>query len=78
MDKINITVRLDADKIAFLDQLADNFDRDRSYLIRQAIDSYIALHRWQIDEVKQALAEADAGDFLTDEESEAFLTELGQ
>ena len=78
MDKINITVRLDADQVAFLDQLAHNFDRDRSYLIRQAVDSYIDLHRWQIEEVKRALAEADADDFLTDEEAEAFLAELGR
>jgi predicted transcriptional regulator len=68
MEKFNVTVRLDTDKIALLDQLAKSEDRDRSYLIKIAIDQYLAYHQWRIDEIRKAIAEADAGDFATDEE----------
>ncbi len=68
MEKSNVTVRLDADKIAMLDQLAKADDRDRSYMIKVAIDQYLAHHLWRIEEIKKAVAEADAGYFASDEE----------
>jgi predicted transcriptional regulator len=76
MEKINVTVRLEPEKIADLDELARSLDRDRSYLIKEAVDSYLALHRWQVEEIRKAVAEADAGDFLSDQEAEAFMNEL--
>ncbi len=68
MEKSNVTVRLQDDKIALLDQLAKSEDRDRSYLIKVAIDQYLAYHQWRIEEIKKAIAEADAGDLASDEE----------
>ncbi len=76
MEKYNVTVRLEADKIAMLDELAKADDRDRSYLIKVAIDRYLAYHQWKIEEIKKAIAEADAGDFATDEEVEQMFKEL--
>jgi predicted transcriptional regulator len=70
MEKSNVTVRLEADKIAMLDQLAKSDDRDRSYMIKVAIDEYLAHRQWQIEEIKKAIAEADAGDFASDQEVE--------
>ncbi len=54
-----------------LDELAKSNDRDRSYLIKEAIDEYLAHRQWQIDEIKKAIDEADAGDFVSDQEMEA-------
>lgn len=68
MDKVNVTVRIDKDKVAALDELALSDDRDRSYLIKQAIDGYIRMRQSQIEDIKKAIAEADAGDFVPDEE----------
>ncbi len=68
MEKSNVTVRLETDKIALLDELAASDDRDRSYIIKQAIDQYLAYHQWRIEEIKKAIAEADAGLFASDEE----------
>ena len=68
MEKINVTVRLEQDTVKFLDDLGKSCDRDRSYLIKEAVNSYISLHRWQLEEIKKAVAEADAGDFATDKE----------
>ncbi|OJW25480.1 MAG: CopG family transcriptional regulator [Planctomycetales bacterium 71-10] len=70
MEKVNVTVRIDKDKVAALDELALSDDRDRSYLIKQAIDGYIRMRQSQIEDIKKAIAEADAGNFVPDEEIE--------
>jgi RHH-type transcriptional regulator, rel operon repressor / antitoxin RelB len=73
-DKVGITIRLDPDTVAFLDRLAEAQDRDRSYLIKQAVANFVRLHRWQIEEIEKAVKEADAGLFATDEEVEAMFS----
>ncbi len=78
MEKGNVTLRLDKDKIALLDQLAQSDDRDRTYLIKQAIDGYLQMRQWQIEEIRKALAEADAGDFVPEEEMETLLAKWTQ
>ena len=78
MDKVNVTLRLESDKFALLDQLAQSDDWDRTYLIKQAIDSYLKMRQWQIDEINKAVAEADAGDFVPENEMEALLAKWTQ
>jgi RHH-type rel operon transcriptional repressor/antitoxin RelB len=68
MEKVNVTCRLNADDVAFLDTLGEQVDRDRSYLIKQAVARFIAHQRWQVEEVQRAIAEADEGNVLTDKE----------
>lgn len=77
-EKISVTVRLDPETVAFLDRLAEVEDRDRSYLIKQAVANFVQLHRWQIEEIEKAVKEADAGLFLSDEEAAAFMDELAK
>jgi predicted transcriptional regulator len=67
-----VTFRIDDDKLRFLDELAKSQDRDRSYLINQAVEGYLEVRRWHIEEIKKAVAEADAGKFAAPEEVEAF------
>ena len=76
MEKINVTCRLAADDVAFLDKLAGTLERDRSYLIKKAVSEYVALHRWQIDAIESAIKEADAGDFASDKQVRAAFAEL--
>ena len=76
MSKENITFRLDSDKRAALDAIAAGMDRDRSYLINEAITLYLEMHQWQIDEIQRAVAEAEAGDFATEDEVTAVFTRL--
>ena len=73
MDEVKVTLRLDSDKIALLDQLAQSDDRDRTYLIKQAINGYLKMRQWQIDEINKAVAETDASDFVPDDEMESLL-----
>lgn len=70
MEKVSITVRLDEETVAFLDKLGEVEDRDRSYLVRKAVSNFVELHRWQIEQIEQAVKEADAGLFASDEEVE--------
>jgi predicted transcriptional regulator len=76
MSKVNVTVRLEEECVAYLDELSQIDDRDRSYLIKEAIESYLRQRRWQIEEVRKAVAEADAGDFASDEEVRSLLGSL--
>ena len=78
MEKVNVTVRLEKQAVEFLDTLGKSMDRDRSYLIKEAVKSYISLHKWQVEEIKKAIIEANAGDFATDEEVEAMFKKWAQ
>jgi len=66
-----VTVRLDPAKRAELDALARSITRDRSFLINEAIDAYLAVHRWQVAEIEDGLQQANAGEFASDAEIEA-------
>ena len=70
MEKANITVRLDTSKIEQLDAFAVAVDRDRSYLIKEAIDQYLEMKHRHANEVRKAIAEADAGQFVGEAEIE--------
>jgi RHH-type transcriptional regulator, rel operon repressor / antitoxin RelB len=64
----SVTVRLPKEDIAFLEALGKTQDRNRSYLIKEAVEEYIATHKWQIEEIERAIREADAGDFVPEDE----------
>ncbi len=76
MEKVNVTIRMDAEEVAFLDKLAGLTDRDRSYLIKQAVSEYIALQRWQVEEIERALSEADEGLFASENDVKRMFDEL--
>ena len=67
MEKQTISFRLDSDKIAALDSLAKALDRDRTYLLNEAVEAYLDIQQWQIDQIKASIRQADAGR-LTDHE----------
>jgi predicted transcriptional regulator len=76
MSKENITFRLDSDKRTTLDAIAAGMDRDRSYVLNEAISVYLEMHQWQIDQIQQGLAEAESGDFASDEDVQAMFVQL--
>lgn len=65
------TIRLDDKILAKLDALAADTDRSRNWIAAKAIEDYVALNAWQIARIKEGIAEADRGEFATDEEVEA-------
>ncbi|OUL23446.1 CopG family transcriptional regulator [Nostoc sp. RF31YmG] len=77
MSKENIIIfRIDSDKKATLDLIAAGINRDRTSLLNEAIDAYIEMHQWQIDEIQKGIAEAEITDFASDEEVKATFAKL--
>lgn len=62
------TIRLDDEMLAKLDALAADTDRSRSWIAAKAIESYVELNAWQIAKIKEGIAQADRGEFATEEE----------
>lgn len=63
-----LTLRLEPKLTKQLDKLAEVMQRSRSFLIAEAVREYVALNEWQIEETKKAVAEADRGDFASEED----------
>lgn len=74
MNTAVLTLRVPAEIKQQLDKLADATHRSKSWLAGEAIQRYLDLEAWQVGEISQALAEADADDFATDEEVAAIKT----
>lgn len=64
------TIRLDDELMGKLDALAADTDRSRSWIAAKAIQDYVELNAWQIQRIKEGIAEADRGGFASDAEVE--------
>ncbi len=76
MSKATITFRTDTDRREALDALAVSQKRNRSFLINEALDNYLDVQQWQIKHIKQGLAAADRGDFVSQEDMKKTFAEL--
>ena len=63
-----MTIRLDDDLKKQLDRLAAVTQRSKSFLAAEAIREFIELNEWQVQEIQQAIKEADAGEFASESE----------
>jgi len=59
-----LTVRIDPEMKKELDALAAARDRDRSYIVKEALSDYLEFQRWHLKRIQKGLAEADAGNFV--------------
>jgi RHH-type rel operon transcriptional repressor/antitoxin RelB len=66
-----MTIRLEPAVKDRLDRLSEATHRSKSFLAAEAIREYVETNEWQIQEIRAALAEADAGDFATDDDVKA-------
>jgi predicted transcriptional regulator len=64
MEKQTVSFRLPSHKVSALHKLAESLDRDRTYLLGEAIDSYLEAQKWQLEQIRAGLAEADAGQVI--------------
>jgi RHH-type transcriptional regulator, rel operon repressor / antitoxin RelB len=74
--KETITFRINSEKRSALEAIAAAMESDRSYVLNEAINLYLEMHHWQIAEVCQGIAEADAEDFATEREVQAVFAKL--
>ena len=66
-----LSLRVPTSLSVALDKLAAGTQRSRSFLIEQALNAYLQQHAWQVEEIEQAIREADAGDFASNSETQA-------
>ena len=61
-----MTIRVEPELKERLNQLAVATQRSKSYLAAQALRDYIELNEWQIQEIEEAIKEADKGEFASE------------
>jgi predicted transcriptional regulator len=64
MEKQTVSFRLDSEKVTALDSLAQALDRDRTYLLNEAVAAYLDIQQWQVKHIKAAIQQADAGHLI--------------
>jgi predicted transcriptional regulator len=57
-----LVVRVSGETRQKIDALAKSRGRSLNYVVNEAIDRYLAEEEWLIDEIRAAVAEADAPD----------------
>jgi predicted transcriptional regulator len=75
MSQENFTFLLDSEKKA-LKAIATVTDRDLTYVLNEAIASYLDIYQWLLDEINKGVAEAESGDFASDDEVQAVFVKL--
>ncbi|MCL1939639.1 MAG: hypothetical protein FWG04_03130 [Desulfovibrionaceae bacterium] len=68
---MTLSLRVPQNVLEQLGLLADATGKSRNFLAVQAMQDFIEREAWQVAEIQQAIKEADAGDFATDEEVQA-------
>lgn len=62
------TIRVPDEVADRLNQIAQKLDRSRSYMAAQAIEDFVSREEWQIAEIEAGIAEADRGEFASDDD----------
>ena len=65
-----------AKKVESLDELANEIDRDRSYLLNEAVEHYLRLNEHHIKLIKKGLRAAERGDFVPDAEMKKLMARM--
>ena len=68
MEAATISARVDKKIVKKLDVLAESTSRTRSFLIAEAIQTYLEEQEWQIEAIKEGVKQADNEDFVDDDE----------
>jgi predicted transcriptional regulator len=71
-----ISFRMPADTVETLDALAESMDRDRTYLLNEAVERYLELNEYHIKLIRKGLRAAEAGDFVSDAEMKKLIARM--
>jgi len=72
-----ITVHLPDETAARLDRLADKLSKPADSVAAEAIEDFLAREEWQMAEIEAGLAEADRGEFATEDEVNTVFASYG-
>lgn len=70
-----LNVRLPAELAGQLEALTKATGRTKSFLTVEALRGYIHAESWQIQDIKNGIAEADQNEFASEEEVSAFFAQ---
>lgn len=74
MSKIAVNFRVrNQDTLNALDRIGIALDRDRSYMLNEALETYLELNNWQIEHINAGLQEAQQGQFVPQSEVDSLL-----
>jgi predicted transcriptional regulator len=68
MTATTISFRTDLEKKEQLDKIAQSLDRDRSWVINEALSNYLDLQRWQQQQIEKGLQALNEGRTISHEE----------
>jgi len=71
-----VSFRIGSEVVDTLDALAEKMDRDRSYLLNEAVERYLELNEYHVKLIKKGLRAAEAGDFVPDAEMKKLVTRM--
>ncbi len=77
MKSATVSAKLEPAIAEKLDLLAKATARSRSFLVAEAIETYVKDQAWQIQAIQEGIKEADRGNFATDEEVEKVFKKWG-
>lgn len=72
-----INVRLPAELYQQLEDLAQATARTKSFVTLEALSSYLAAQSWQVQDIETGIAQAERGEFASDEEVAAVFARHG-
>jgi len=71
-----ISFRMRADAVETLDALAETMDRDRTYLLNEAVERYLELNQYHIKLIEKGLRAAEKGEFVPDAEMKKLIARM--
>ncbi len=64
MAKQNVNFKIDKAKVKVLDHLGASMRRDRTFLLNEAVDQYLAVQEYHLQEIQKGLAQVKTGNSL--------------
>jgi predicted transcriptional regulator len=71
-----VSFRIRTEAVETLDALAETMDRDRTYLLNEAVERYLELNEYHIKLIKKGLRAAEAGDFVPHAEMKKLIARM--
>ena len=68
VEKTVFSIRVSEDLKQKLEALAVAMDRDRSWVVSNALETYVAEQSWQIQAIEEGIAAAERGELVSHDE----------
>ena len=73
-----VSFRINSEAVDSLDALAETMDRDRSYLLNEAIERYLELNEYHIKLIEKGLSAAKEGKLVSHAEVKKMIGKMGR